>query len=285
MTTDLPTDRPLPDFVVIGAMRAGTTTFHTLLEQTGRVSLSSMKETDFFMTQDRFDRGPDWFRRRFSDLSRPVGDISPNYTKREIFPYVPDRIHATNPDAKLIYIVRDPVARAVSQYRVAQMHHADIPTHDGFLEHSEGRHIVDGSRYAYQLEPYLAFWSIDQILILDFDELRANPTHVLNQTFNFIGVPQLEGVVGPAHTNATVDVGRLPSWWMSLRSTALGEAVRTMLPRSLVDRAKRSVSGRIDPNVERLPDQSLRDTIREAVASDVERFRSLTGRSFKSWSV
>jgi len=72
--------RPLPDFVVIGTMRAGTTSLYEWLRATGRVSVPDMKETDFFLTHDNYSRGQGWLRARYDDLDKPVGDISPNYT-------------------------------------------------------------------------------------------------------------------------------------------------------------------------------------------------------------
>jgi len=275
----------IPDFVVIGAMRAGTTTLHELLKNTGSVSLSNMKEIDYFMTEDRYARGPEWFRNRFKSFDRPVGDISPNYAKRDVFPGVADRIYATNPAAKLIYIVRDPVERAISQYRVARLTHDTLEPNESFLDHGQGRHIVRTSQYAYQLEPYLEHWPLDDILVVDFDDLRERPTTVLNQIFALIGIAPLNEVIEPTHSNATTEVGRLPEWWLNLRNTKIGETIRTATPRPLAARLKNTLTANRQTQAIDVPDEGFSDLLASAVLQDIEAFRTLTGRRFAHWSV
>ncbi|MEM8635918.1 MAG: sulfotransferase domain-containing protein [Pseudomonadota bacterium] len=275
----------IPDFVVIGAMRAGTTTLHELLKDTGCVSLSNMKEIDYFMTADRFARGDAWFRKRFKSYDAPVGDISPNYAKRDVFPGVAERIHRTNPHAKLVYIVRDPVDRAISQYRIAKLSHQNLRPDETFLDHDQGQHIIRTSQYAYQLEPYLEYWSLDDILLLDFNDLWENPTLILNQIFDKIGLDPLREAVSPIHSNATTDVGRLPKWWLSLRKTKLGETIRSATPRPLAARLKNTLSASRVSAAEHKPNNQFSDLIASALASDTEIFRRLTGRRFKNWSV
>ena len=59
--------RVAPDFIVIGAMRAGTTSIYEWLRSSGRVSLPDMKETDFFLTEENWSKGNDWLKARYSD--------------------------------------------------------------------------------------------------------------------------------------------------------------------------------------------------------------------------
>ena len=282
----MPTNQVIPDFIVVGAMRAGTTTLYELLRACGQVALPAMKETDYFMTPEHFGRGPEWLRKRYSRTDLPVGDISPNYFKRDLFPGVARRIYETNPDAKIIIMVRDPIQRAMSQYKHMLAMRArtdavfDPASHDG-------KHIIDVSRYAYQLEPYLEYWSMDDILIVDFDHLVEQPIEVLDETLKFIGLKPDYQISQDVNANGGDAVASLPSWWGTIRDSKFGKAVRARAPRSMIDLAKRTASNkRPAAGVGRPanPDQVLED-IRSGVREDAKRFRELTGRPFKQWSV
>ena len=100
-----------PDFIIIGAMRAGTTALADLLSRHPEIGMSRLKETDYFIAEKNFSRGPVWYQSLFP-MDRPIrGEASPNYAKSDVFAGVPQRIHAARPDVRLIYIVRDPVER------------------------------------------------------------------------------------------------------------------------------------------------------------------------------
>ena len=97
-------------------MRAGTTMLHDLLSGHPQISMARMKETDFFVAEKNLPRGTGWYGAQF-DPARPIrGEISPNYAKAMDFPGVPERIFEHCPGVRLVYVLRDPVARAVSQY-------------------------------------------------------------------------------------------------------------------------------------------------------------------------
>ena len=106
--------RPLPDFLVLGAQKAGTTALYAYLRWHPGITGPSWKEVSFF---DRhWWRGPAWYRGQFPLRSgtRLVGEASPSYL---FHPLAPERVRALVPDARLVALVRDPVARAYSHYQ------------------------------------------------------------------------------------------------------------------------------------------------------------------------
>ncbi|MGH9027014.1 MAG: sulfotransferase family protein [Acidimicrobiia bacterium] len=115
--------RPLPDFLILGAQRAGTSSLYRNLSEHPQVIPAQRKEVHFFDYQ--YDRGPDWYRARFpldaqrNAVARGVGgpavtgEASPSYL---FHPLVPPRVAGLLPDAKLVAILRDPVDRAISAY-------------------------------------------------------------------------------------------------------------------------------------------------------------------------
>ncbi|MEZ5721509.1 MAG: sulfotransferase [Paracoccaceae bacterium] len=84
--------RLLPQFIIIGAMKSGTTTLYRYLDLHPAVEMSRDKETDFFLTEKNRARGLDWYAAQFTSEARVRGEASPNYTKRRDFPGVPERL-------------------------------------------------------------------------------------------------------------------------------------------------------------------------------------------------
>ena len=230
--------RGLPDFAVIGAMRAGTTLLHDLLANTQGLCLARMKETDFFINEKNHGRGSDWYLRQFDNQQAICGEISPNYTKRDIFTGVPERLYAANPAAKLIYIVRDPVARAKSQYAHSWQMGQSLPAIDQFLDSPQGQHILDTSRYEWQLEPWLAVFPAENLLIIDFDDLINSPAQTVERIGLFVGLEQVIQNATDTDTNSSDALGSMPNWWLRLRQTRAANMLRTILPRDMVRKAK-----------------------------------------------
>ncbi len=103
--------RTPPDFVIVGAMRCGTTTLCRQLEGTGAVGITRPKELHYF--DRRYDRGPAWYGAQFPVRSGPVGEATPNYLYH---PEALARLAADVPGVKIVVVRRDPAARAWSHY-------------------------------------------------------------------------------------------------------------------------------------------------------------------------
>src|SRR5919106_4193832 len=98
----------LPTFVIIGAQKCGTTALHSYLSRHPEVSMSRPKELDFFVEGANWEKGVDWYRSRFDGAAKARGESSPNYTAHPMLAGVPERMAELVPDAKLIFMVRDP---------------------------------------------------------------------------------------------------------------------------------------------------------------------------------
>ena len=93
-------------------MKCGTSSLHQCLDDHPGICMPRIKETDFFKTNENYQAGMEQYLGYFSgDGIR--GEISPNYSKCHLFPGVPERIHQALPDARLLYIVRDPLERII----------------------------------------------------------------------------------------------------------------------------------------------------------------------------
>src|SRR4051812_14286994 len=110
----------LPNLIIIGAQKCGTTSLHKYLHCHPEVEMSKPKELDFFAeksTKSTWFKGSEWYKSCFPQSDAKIyGESSPSYTGYPIFKNVPARMHGLIPDAKLIYLVRDPIQRVVSAY-------------------------------------------------------------------------------------------------------------------------------------------------------------------------
>ena len=200
--------RPLPDFLVLGAQKAGTTALYEYLRRHPHITGPSWKEVSFF---DRhWARGERWYRGNFPNLARTrekrVGEASPSYV---FHPLAPQRVHEVVPDARLIVLVRNPVDRALSQYNhEVALGREPLPFEEALdaeeerLRGEDERMAADPryfsrewwshtykarGRYAEQLERWLAVFPREQLLVLPSDDLGSDPARAHAQVLEFLG--------------------------------------------------------------------------------------------------
>jgi hypothetical protein len=201
--------RALPDAVILGAMKSGTSSLHYYLVQQPGVIEPLRKEVHYFDVN--FDRGEAWYRAHFGRVGVAGHnlDSSPYYL---FHPAVPRRLQALLPQAKLIVLLRDPARRAYSHYwherdkgreplsfaeaidaEAERLGNSQQRLADGSLERSrEHRHFsyLARGRYAEQLDRWFAVLPRGQFLILRFEDLARDPLGVLSVTLDFLGLPR-----------------------------------------------------------------------------------------------
>jgi hypothetical protein len=255
----------LPNLIVIGAMKSGTSALHRHLDRHPDIRMSWPKELNFFFgpvdslcpstgrhvtacqcpqrwAAGNWYRGIGWYARHFDARSAVRGESSPGYTSPS-HASVAARMAQVVPEARLLYLVRDPLARAVSQYR----HHSREgterrPIHQALL-HPSSQYIPRG-QYFQRLLPFLEWFGKDQIAIVAQEELLADPRTTLPKIFGFLSVDD--------------------SYWSSC----------------FHKRSNQAPEGAPPPM-----DGWLRERLIELFHDDVERLRTFADRSFPSWSV
>ena len=200
--------RPLPDFLVIGAQKAGTTALYAYLRWHPGITGPSWKEVSFF---DRhWWRGESWYRGHFPLRSggRLVGEASPSYL---FHPLAPERARAVVPNARLVALLRDPVDRAYSQYQHEVALGREPLSFEEALGSEEERtrgeveRLVADPRafsrawwdhtyaarglYAEQLERWLAVFPQEQLLVVTTDELGERPAEAYASILEHLGAP------------------------------------------------------------------------------------------------
>jgi hypothetical protein len=200
----------LPDFLVIGAMKAGTTTLFAALTQHPHVIRSRRREIHFFGS--RFGRGEVWYRRHFPtglELRRHHAITGEGSTSYLAHPLAPERIHQVIPEIKMIALLRDPVDRAISNYFHEQRTGREtLPIVEAFAAEDERlRRAAEepGQRplgrlayrkrglYAEQLARYLHRFRREQLLVLRAESLFEGPRKTIDQVCRFLSIDPAAG--------------------------------------------------------------------------------------------
>lgn len=271
------------DFAVIGAMRAGTTLLHDILSRHPAIGMARMKETDYFIPSRNHARGPEWYRGQFRPDCRIRGDVSPNYTKARDFPGVPELMARIVPGIRLVYLVRDPVRRAMSQYRHSWLMGGIRETPVEIAGTPEYVSILEASCYARQLDGYLRHFRQDQILVVDLDDLLSAPQPALDRILAHVGAAPM-AVPDLGSLNRSDELARVPGPLLRLAHGPL----RPVLTAALGGRARGQLRRMLAWGPRRAPPEfpaALEERMRDELAGDAARLRRMTGQGFARWSV
>lgn len=264
----------LPNLIIIGAMKSGTTSLHRYLNMHPDISMTERKELDFFIEHNNWSKGIRWYESNFTGNAQIQGESSPNYTKYPQNSGVPKRMHSIVPDAKLIYILRDPVERIVSQYiHLYSWNREDKPFAEAVMVNAKSYSYIECSKYHMQLEQFLAYYPKSSILILDMMELQNNRQGTLKQVFQFLGVDDsfyCDEYSKVFHESSKRRKNRLGKFLSRLPK---GRGVNGLLPPQWTStEVKRPVL-----------DAQSKQYLIEQLQDDVTQLRRLTGQKFESW--
>jgi succinoglycan biosynthesis protein ExoL len=278
--TPKPTSKSrLPDFVCVGAMRAGTTALYDYCAEHPEIGVSATKETDFFIKTENWHRGVDWYKRLFPTKTKVCGEFSPNYTRAFVFPNVPERMHKVLPNAKIIYIVRHPVDRAISQYNHAFRSGQKPPEMAHLLGSHEWAHLIDTSCYFHQIKLFLRHYHASQLLVINYDDLVDKPDKALAQVAGFLGVSNRWGDNFDKRINSPKSMKKLPKFVQRTSNFLIVMGIKPYLPL----RARRWLKARLETHKSRVP-PPFSNTIKRAMwmdmYGDIREFSKLTGIHF-----
>jgi Sulfotransferase domain len=246
----------LPNLVLIGAMKCGTSALHAFLDLHPQIAMSQPKELNFFFGPDtgngqsaaqrgwgagNWSHGLAWYASHFPADSPVRGESSPGYTSPN-HPGVAERMAATIPGARLIYLVRDPIARAVSQYHHHRVEGTERrPIAEALLDPAS--QYISRGRYHERLQPFLARYPRERILVLAQEDLRHRPAPTLRRVFGFAGADD--------------------TFWCDEYSQQLDASECDAPP--------------LEPG--------LRDRLIDAFRCDAERLRAIADQPLSAWSV
>jgi hypothetical protein len=267
----------LPNFIIIGAMKAATTTLYGQLRQQRGIFMAEPKEPNFFSNDEQYARGSDWYQKLFAD-ARPgdlIGEASTHYTKRPTYPATIRRMAALLKRPRLIYLMRHPIDRLVSQY----IHEWSKGRIRCSLEHAIERHpeLIHYSRYAFQLEPYFQSYGEQAVLPVFFERLAVEPQEELERVCRFIGYerqPYWDKMLAPR--NISKERIRKFSFYDVLIDSKLARKLRhTLVPKSL----RASIRQRLVVPERPVLSAAARSKLEQIFDSDLVALKDWLGRS------
>jgi hypothetical protein len=284
----------LPTFFIIGASKAGTTSLHHYLNQHPQIQMSTVKEPSYFANvcgapdDERKVRSLDRYELLFDPKVAVRGEASPSYTLYPLRHGVPERIRTLVPQAKLVYMVRDPVERTLSHYHQLVASNGEQRSLREVLRDLPGSRspCVCASRYALQLDRYLQSFPQERLLVVDQAELLLERRSALSRIFAFLGVD--EGFESPEFQTELLKSSGRRVYPPGL-AHFVGHRVRPhshLLPARVRRALRQSIERTFLPELEMASiDEEARTSLQELYGVEVQRLRALTGQAFASWSV
>ena len=265
----------LPNLVIIGAMKCGTSSLHRYLDLHPQIKMSSLKELDFFITEKNWNKGEKWYQSNFPHNAEILGESSPNYTKYPTFKGVPERMHSLIPDAKLIYLVRDPIKRVVSHYTHQYTDRVEKRSLAEALVDLQNNHYVNCSRYGMQINQFLSYFQLDQILVVSLEDLSRNRCLILKKIFSFLGVD--ESFIHPDFMQVfhqSAKKKRLTDFGDRIFKFPFGGRLLNVFPNLMVEDIK-------SPKISIESQERLCYILKD----DIEYFRKITKQTFSEWLI
>jgi hypothetical protein len=269
----------LPNFLIIGAMKSGTTSLALWLGFHSNLFMVPKKELHFF--EQEYARGLAWYGSHFAAVKaeKAVGEATPNYMYS---PEAMERIRKDLPESRLIVLLRNPAERAYSHYwhnrarsheelefeaaidaEPARLAKADS---DGRMQYS----YVDRGYYMRQIDSILSLFPRSQLMVAFLEDLERQPVETFKSACRFLGIDESE---------VPAEVGKAWNVYVTQRSTMLRRVGRR-LPKPL-----RKLMREVNVHEGKYPDMAppTRQHLVRLYAADVSRLEAFTGRDLTAW--
>jgi hypothetical protein len=276
----------LPNLIIIGAQKCGTTSLHYYLDRHPQISMSKEKELNFFTTEFNWSKGVRWYESNFTGNAKVHGEASPSYTNYPFYAGVPERMHSVVPEAKLIYVLRDPIDRILSHYvHVYAVGREGRNLTDALKDFEHNKYILR-TKYWMQLEQYLEYFPKSRILVITQEDLLARRRETMREVFQFL---EVESSFYSLRFFKKMHQSRYKR-----RKNEVGLRLARTLEPKLIQRLHPRVRGVAEkviyfpfssklepPNL----DPQLRQDLIDYLRDDLNRLRAFTGRRFEQWCV
>lgn len=274
------------DFIILGAAKCGTTSLSNILASHPDVCFCKNKEPHFFSKNLNWKSNLDQYSLLFKPEKNQIcGEASTSYTMYPEFNLDTCRdLYEYNPNLKLIYIIRDPCERIISQYMHCYLR--------GLTFETIGQAIVSDpiyinrTRYFTQINPYINLFGLTNILLLTFEEFVSDTELALGKVSGFLGLDANKYVFKNIHSNKSVDEqkndARLDDF---IKKYMYPELLKEIIPEEIKRNFYRGLQNKFARKIKEKPclDQGLREVIANMLILDVRKIEELMGRELIEW--
>jgi hypothetical protein len=287
-----------PNLFCIGAMKSGTTYFTKLLGSHPQIFVCSPREPCFFadphelrrawpyMWQLGLWRSKETYLQLFTvgGEAKYLCDASTPYSESPIISNVAPRIHEFAPDARILYVMRDPIARTISHYWHMVRWQYEFRSPLRAIRHDPYYTAV--SHYAQQLAPYIEFFGSQRVYALTYEQLVASPVKTLQSVYAWLGIDSAfipPDADKPENvTPEIVEQARAFGWLKRLRETALWARLCPYVPGAL--RARLAKLAVRSVRAEDISMTSVVQYLRPIQRAQTLELSRLLGRTFPEWT-
>lgn len=283
----------LPNFIVIGAPKAGTTAVEQYLHQHPDIYMSPLKNPAFFIWQDRerlfYGRNVVNHLASYHALfqyhkkEKAIGEVSPGYLPDHS---APARMKKLLPDIRLIALLRNPVERAFSQFwfnrqigaeRITEFREALLTEQEIMRGKAPGESqpkYIRGGFYHRHLMRWFEFYDPSQFKLIVYDDFSLNPSAVMSEIFRFLGVDE-SFVPDVSRKHNVTQVPKIG--WLDKLGRGLSAGQSSMLRKAGEKLRRKNMSG-----LPEIPD-SIRLLLEQEYADDIGKLGALLGRDLSHW--
>ena len=280
-------EKRYPNLFLVGAMKSGTTSLHNYLAAHPEIFMSRkpFKEAQYFVLERNWHKGEDWYLGLFTDAgdAKYLGESSTDYSKLPHFQGVPERIARVSPHARILYLMRDPVERAVSQYWWEVQWCGEGRDMLSVLKSMSW--LTDLSYYAMQLRPYIEQFGRENVMAVTTEELSGRPQDVMRGIFDWLGVnPDCDADgFGKRHNISPDKVTQLVGAPLlsRLRGGPVWNAVKRVVPLKARQRMLRKLSRPVARDNRRT--EAAIEYLRPIQREQTAELSALLGRDFPDW--
>ena len=291
------------DFIVIGAMKSGTTTLIDYLHRHPDIYIPPIKEVQYFSRDENYTKGNTWYEAFFVDAEphQLRGEGSTCYSRWPSFPDAAIRISQYAPHVKLIYIVRDPVERTYSHFRHSILNREfSYKTFREALENES--ELIESSKYMSQINQYLKYFDAEQFFFIKFEDLANANRQMFSRLFSFLSIkdmdviaqaPILSNKAGVGQTNAVIvkliQLGKYIPGFSHLVKHYLSPRQRREILYSIANKVSNSKVGSllVSGKARQIPPMQAEDRklILNKCKADTKKFQTFSKLDLNDWII
>lgn len=294
-----------PTFLIIGSAKCGTSALASILSHHPNCCMSRPKEVGYFLdtidykpTNPNYEQGWDWYKQAFSHYNgeAAIGEATPNYAARTRSPGTAQKIYAFNPEMKLIYMVRNPLEKQLSGWKMlyAALQDEEVPPTeehkwaakgiDYWMQMKRDHNQWDDCCYGYQIEAYETFFPTENICVSFLEDWTHSKQDEVNRILRFLVLdPALMPDKIEEKTNRGSERKVNRPLVKKLRAHPAMRAIIKRLPADWRNwsRAKITTKRMIYPTVEM--SSAVKDDFVDYIADDVQCFLAQQGKPQDFW--
>ncbi len=276
-----------PNLFLVGSMKCGTTSLHNMLAAHPSIFMCQNPKEPAWFAGGNSGKDVDWYLERFAGAADQlfVGESSTDYTKAPRLGGAAAKIKAFASDARILYIMRDPIARAVSHYWWEVEYSAEGRSFPEAMR--SAREIADVGHYAMQIAPYIEAFGRERVHALTMEELTADPALAMGAIYDFLKLGRVTGEAAPlTRDNAgksTVPRVAGSAALSRLKGTPVWLAAKALIPSSFRKQAMAALARPVERTIPGADLAAAIEIIRPRMISETKALSQLLGREFPEW--